>query len=244
MEPKIIDALKEFGLTDYEARVYYGSCIANIAGATEISKISKVPRARIYDILSTLSRKGWINIIDEKPTKYQAQDYNVIKIKLESEEKRLKKSKTAILEEIISYSKNDETDNYEAAQDLVLGRQKTIAEMRKWIHASRTNVLIVYFSKELIDELYSDLEASAKRGVTVDIILISGDDLKKTKRTKKLFNIRTGDETNPKHGNFLVDKKYCLNVFETDKDINAVFIQYSKCVLCINAWLNRFLERM
>ena len=116
--------------------------------------------------------------------------------------------------------------------------------MRKWIHASRTNILIVYFSKELIDELYTDLEASAKRGVTVDIILILGDNLKKTKRTKKRFNIRTGDEKNPKHGNFLVDKKYCLNVFESDKGLNAVFIQYSKCVLCINAWLNRFLERL
>ena len=113
MEQKIIESLKAFGLTDYEARVYYGACIANIAGATEISKISKVPRARIYDILSTLSRKGWINIIDGKPTKYQPQDYNVIKVKLEDEEKRLKKSKTAILEEIISYSKNYENENFD-----------------------------------------------------------------------------------------------------------------------------------
>ncbi|MEA2004113.1 MAG: helix-turn-helix domain-containing protein, partial [archaeon] len=74
MEQEIIRSLKEFGLTDYEARVYYGACIADIAGATELSKISEVPRARIYDVLSTLARKGWINIIDGKPTKYQPRD--------------------------------------------------------------------------------------------------------------------------------------------------------------------------
>ena len=242
MEHEIIRSLKEFGLTDYEARVYYGACIADIAGATELSKISEVPRARIYDILSTLARKGWINIIDGKPTKYQAQNYKIIKEKLESEEKRLKKSKTAILEEVISYSKNYENEDSEASQELILGKKDVLSKMRKWIAASKTNILILYFSDILIEELYADLERCGKRGIKIDIILNSEQQFRKTKKSKKLFNVRRGDEKYPKHGNFIVDKKYYLNIFEKNDDINAVQIYYNKCVLCINAWLNRFWE--
>ncbi len=242
MEQKIINALKEFGLTGYEARVYYSTCIAETAGATELSKLSEVPRARIYDILSTLARKGWINIVYGKPTKYRPTDFTAIKKKLEDEEKRLKKSKTEILEEIISYSNKEDEATSEAAQDLILSKEKVLRAIQNWIAASESDIMIIYFSDALLKELLSSLESKSKQGVKINIIMRLGQVMANPRKMRRLFNIRRGDEKNPKHGCLMVDKKYYQNVFEKEDDINSVVLHYSKCVLCINAWLNRLWE--
>jgi len=242
MEQKIINALKEFGLTDYEARVYYSACIAETAGATELSKLSEVPRARIYDILSTLARKGWINIVYGKPTRYRPADFTSIKKKLEDEEKRLKKSKTEILEEIISYSNKEEEATSEAAQDLMLGKEKVLKTIQNWIAASRSDIMIIYFSDAMLKELFTSLESKSRQGVKISIILRLGQKIENPRKMRRLFNIRRGDEKNPKHGCIMVDKKYYQNVFEKEDDINSVMLHYGKCVLCINAWLNRLWE--
>ena len=240
MEQQIIDSLKEFSLTDYEARVYYGACIAETAGATELSKLSDVPRARIYDILSTLARKGWINIIYGKPTKYQPADYAAIKKKLEEEERRLKKSKTKILEEIITYHKTEDKKTSEATQDLITGRENVLRTMQNGIAASRSDIMIAYFSDSLLEELFTSLESCSRRGIKISIILSSKQAMANPRKMKRRFKIKRGDEKHPKHGSFMVDRKHYQNVFESEDNANSVILHYNKCILCVNAWLNRF----
>ena len=57
-----LDALKTLGLTDYETRIYI-SLNSIISGtATEISQAPQVPRSRVYTILKSLSKKGFLEI--------------------------------------------------------------------------------------------------------------------------------------------------------------------------------------
>ncbi|MCD6092538.1 MAG: TrmB family transcriptional regulator [Candidatus Aenigmarchaeota archaeon] len=243
MEEKIINALKDFGLTDYEARVYYAVCISKIAPATELSKLSEVPRARIYDILSTLARKGWVNILEGTPTKYTSSNFNIIKKKVEEKENKLKKSKTVILEEIEAYSKGDEEVMSEAAQELILGKENVMKVITNLIQTSKSEIVINYFSDRLLNNLFSFLKDAKKRGVGVKIILNSKQKFTTNiRKMKKLFKMRKGVEGKPKHGGLLIDKRHYLNIFESKNDINAVAVYYKKCILCLNAWLNRVWE--
>ena len=64
--------LKEFGLTDYQARAYLALLELNVSTANQIPAISRVPRTKIYGIMRQLHDKGLVQIIPETPLKYRA----------------------------------------------------------------------------------------------------------------------------------------------------------------------------
>jgi HTH-type transcriptional regulator, sugar sensing transcriptional regulator len=55
---ELIQQLKQFGYTEYEAKAYVALVTENPATAYQVSKISGIPRARIYDTLDSLAEKG------------------------------------------------------------------------------------------------------------------------------------------------------------------------------------------
>ncbi|NOQ38302.1 hypothetical protein GQ472_05420, partial [archaeon] len=121
-------------------------------------------------------------------------------------------------------------------------KEKVLKTIQNWIAASRSDIMIIYFSSTLLEELFTSLELKSRQGVKITIILKSKQTMTNPRKMKRLFNIRRGNEKNPKHGCLMVDKKYYQNVFEKEDDINSVILYYSKCILCINAWLNRLRE--
>lgn len=63
--------LQDFGLSEYQARVYLALLELGVATASQIPQISKVPRTRIYITMSQLHEKGLVQIIPETPLKYK-----------------------------------------------------------------------------------------------------------------------------------------------------------------------------
>lgn len=67
-----IQRLKEFGLTDYQARVYLTLLDLGTASASQVPALSRVPRTRIYATVRQLHDKGLVQILPEKPLRYTA----------------------------------------------------------------------------------------------------------------------------------------------------------------------------
>lgn len=63
-------ALKEFGLTEYEAKVYVSLVESGTQAASELSRTSSIPYSKIYEILGNLERKGWVETEQGRPSKY------------------------------------------------------------------------------------------------------------------------------------------------------------------------------
>ena len=59
------------GLTEYEAKIYLALAVHGRMTVSEISKLSGVPRAKCYEVLSGLVLKGLVVIAGSKPTKYE-----------------------------------------------------------------------------------------------------------------------------------------------------------------------------
>lgn len=70
MKNEDIETLKKLGLTTYEANAYITLASLISATATDISKSSQIPRSKIYDVLKNLSNKGFIEIENGKPLRY------------------------------------------------------------------------------------------------------------------------------------------------------------------------------
>ena len=69
---EVLDALKSIGLNLYERKIFVALLAKGVATAAEVSEIATVPRSRSYDILESLSEKGFVMVQPSKPIKYVA----------------------------------------------------------------------------------------------------------------------------------------------------------------------------
>lgn len=74
----MFDTLKVAGLTEYEARVYLELVAAGSLTAKQVSQESGVPYTRIYDVISRLEKKGWIEKEEGRPIRVFATAPNTL----------------------------------------------------------------------------------------------------------------------------------------------------------------------
>lgn len=71
---QLIRNLEKFGLTENEAKAYVGLVSLREATAREVHELTNVPRAKIYEILNTLAKKGYLEVRQGSPTYFRAVD--------------------------------------------------------------------------------------------------------------------------------------------------------------------------
>nr|WP_283102364.1 helix-turn-helix domain-containing protein [Haloplanus sp. XH21] len=64
------------GLSEYEAATYVGLLRGGTSTAKEVASLADVPQSRVYDILDTLSDKGFVVIQEGRPKKFGPVDPN------------------------------------------------------------------------------------------------------------------------------------------------------------------------
>ncbi|MEN3059881.1 MAG: helix-turn-helix domain-containing protein [Candidatus Methanosuratincola petrocarbonis] len=65
-------ALKEAGLTDYEALAYLGLVFRGPTTAKALSDSTGIPHTRVYDVLGELERRGWVEVDASRPMRFRA----------------------------------------------------------------------------------------------------------------------------------------------------------------------------
>ncbi len=68
---RLIEALKSFGLSDYEAKALVALLSKGTLTAKEVSEISGIPRTSVYDVMDSLLSKGLVESFG-KPKKFKA----------------------------------------------------------------------------------------------------------------------------------------------------------------------------
>jgi len=71
---QLIGNLEKLGLTENEAKAYVGLVSLREATAREIHEVTNVPRAKIYEILNALAKKGYLEVRQGSPTYFRAVD--------------------------------------------------------------------------------------------------------------------------------------------------------------------------
>ncbi len=64
------EVLSELGLTQYETRAYLALLDKGVLTASQISEYADVPYSKIYEVLASLEKKGWIKTERGRPSKY------------------------------------------------------------------------------------------------------------------------------------------------------------------------------
>jgi sugar-specific transcriptional regulator TrmB len=63
-------ALREFGLTEYETIAYISLVKAGELTANDVSSFTTIPYSKVYTVLDTLEKKGWVEVKGGRPRQY------------------------------------------------------------------------------------------------------------------------------------------------------------------------------
>lgn len=77
--------LRQLGLSEYAARAYLALLELGVAEARDVSRLAKVPVAKVYSTLDQLALKGYVVIVPETPRRYAAEPMSRVMKRIEEE---------------------------------------------------------------------------------------------------------------------------------------------------------------
>ncbi len=182
------------GLTEYQASALAYLIFLGETKATALSKTSKVPSARIYDVLEQLAKMGLITIRPGRPLRYNPRPLEDIASSLISFRMNELKQKLKVLED---YTK----DFVETSKKVYLKGKKgtpmvpllrivsvgeiSLEETKKLYDAGEKEIQILSKAMEYFPEVADKLKEAVRRGVSVKIILMNPNILELDYRKKQ-----------------------------------------------------------
>jgi len=168
---ELLDRFKIFGLSDYEAKALIAIHSIEEGTASQVAKISGIPRASVYDSLRSLEKRGVVLVEHGKPLRYRAVPITTSlenlkryrEKELDSIHDQLEEAQETILEGIddLKVSGNIFDETYWA----IRGEDKVWTKFREVILDAQ-NSIIIGGSEEVL-RFSRELELARQRGVEV-----------------------------------------------------------------------------
>ncbi|HDI12494.1 MAG: hypothetical protein DRN83_01055 [Hadesarchaea archaeon] len=212
--------LRELGLTEYEARTYTTLVSNGPSTAGDLSKASNVPYSRIYEILSKLERKGWVEIRATRPIMYKAKaPAEVVRLLKIEREYQLKKLCDGIVRELEPlYEHKAETKKPNIW--IIRGGQNLIKKIWEMLARAKIEVLVSLppLDKELV-KLSSILPAMQAKNISMRMMVTEKSKIEpqlletvEIKRRKTLFG-----------GGVVIDGKEVLLVMGEEGELVGIW---------------------
>jgi len=134
--------LRELGLTDYETRAYLALLERGVLTASQVSENAGVPYSKVYEILTLLERKGWIETERGRPSRYypKAPSEALTTAKLQLEEKVKGWEKTILNELEPFYEKREIREKPDIW--ILRGEFSTVAKLKEMLDKTKTELMI------------------------------------------------------------------------------------------------------
>lgn len=154
------DRLKQLGLTQYEINAYLTLTAHHPVNGSQLSRYSGIARSRVYDVLRSLTRKGFV---------CQVENNQYIPLPPEELYKRLQQQFEEGLSSLKQQVTNASPDGVYEFIWSIRGYDQVIAKAREMINAARDELYVRLFP-ESGSLLAADLKAAEARGVGIRYI--------------------------------------------------------------------------
>lgn len=225
---QLISTLSRLGLNQYEAKAYISLLAIGSPTAGELAEDAKIPRSRVYDVLSSLEDKGFVVSRAGRPTKYKATDPSelvgvVKKHRQEDFEKsigELDRLSSVIVSQFKEISSKDSHSTQ--ASDMawtIQGNANIYSKINALIQKADKYVDISTSAKGLekkVSEIKDELKEAVGRGAQVKVITATDEKTENlASRIKEFADIKEDDSNIHKY--MLFDDSDAL-VFLTDSE--------------------------
>jgi sugar-specific transcriptional regulator TrmB len=189
-------SLQEFGLTDYEIRSYTGLLEIGPATANELSEASDVPYSKIYEVLGSLEKKGWVEMEHGRPSKYYPKPPSVaMEIARSQLENTLKTNETLILGELQPlYEKKGVRERPDIW--IVRGNFNVLARIRETLEHVQKEILasVPTIPDPVAEMLIPLVKSIAEKGVKVQLMTMKKPTSETMLKLTNLCEIRTREQ--------------------------------------------------
>lgn len=166
MSERIIEALEGLGFSMYEARAYIGLLKQNPVTGYQLSKVSGIPRSRIYETLDRLAARGYAISIQSDPVAFKPLAAKELLSQLQDKFD----STLSMLDKELSQFEND--NRMESTWNL-RGRDAILERARLMISRAEESVYLVGWA-DTLHALQPALEERVKKGCRV-VVISCGD---------------------------------------------------------------------
>lgn len=168
MDP--ISHLQEIGFTRYEAMIYVA--LVSHPGLTgyEVSKYSGVPRAKVYEVLESMTQRGHVLVAHEDDRQlYRALPHDLL---LDRYRTRLEQVVGGLREQLGVIEKLP----HDSPISTIRGHESVMQRAHEMIAEAGRSVLVSGFPQELLD-LRTGLQSKENSGLSIYALIYGTDDL-------------------------------------------------------------------
>ena len=222
-------SMREFGLTDYETSLYFELTSRQEANAAELSETSGIAYTKVYSVLSSLTRKGLVEIMRGKPVIFRTIDpeksLTILKQnKIEGISKAYEKAISSL--RAIRPSGVKPLVGEHGASWNISGKRNVINKLIEELGEVKKNVKVVFPEIDLLGKPILRRMIGEKPKVSFQILVS-----RKDRRFMRDFSgIEVGYSGTIKSRYAILDDKYCLMMaVETPDYWTGVFETCGNC---------------
>ncbi|MBD3249301.1 hypothetical protein GF336_04615 [Candidatus Woesearchaeota archaeon] len=172
--------LEEMGLSKYESKIYLTLISEGISTAKNISDITGIPYGKVYEIINTLSQKGFAMVLPSKPMKYSAvsPQQSIANARKEAR-KRFEKIESSLLRQLEPiFAKNKNFAGSKSSFLVINGRSNIVRRTEEMIKKAKKNINIQCSANSLSRLIIHKeaLKEAADNGVEISIAGITGSE--------------------------------------------------------------------
>jgi len=184
---EIVEMFKNLGLSDYEARAYATLIFSGPLKASKLSKESKVPQSKIYEVIDKLVDKRLVEIYTVRPKEFRAiAPETMLKNMLEERERKINEIKEKI-DTLITLLKPQDTQT-EVLEGVWTSKGKGwkdfIDRLCDMFDRTQNYAYVVTKTFSWSSKLANSVKSCIKRGVKIRTISIGGIDEYNVERAK------------------------------------------------------------
>lgn len=223
-------ARSAFDLNEYEVKTWTALLSRNESTAGELAEISTVPRSRVYDILESLTEKGFVIKKKGSPIKYKtvtpeealAAAKNNALGNADKESKEFEKvKKSASYKELEKLYGEGSVALEKDVSGLIKGRRNINAQLLSLVSKAKKSLTICTTKDGVIrkaETLGKELKKAKTRGVSVNLAapLDSLDELPTA--LKKIANVKKNHGRDARF--VVVDNEHVLFILNDDKEVH------------------------
>jgi len=159
-----VETFQSFGFTEYEAKCFVALARIGAGTAKEVSDVSGVPRARVYDCMDGLEDRGIVDVGNSSPRRFRAADIEeVVDILRRGYDRRL-----GSLEEYLGRLESPSETDDDGSVWMTEGDEEVSERAEGLIRSAEGELLLAVAVEGLLTEdVREALTDAAERGVTI-----------------------------------------------------------------------------
>lgn len=184
MSEKIRVLLKKAGLTDYEVNAYVILLEKGVLTAKQISYGAQIPFSKVYQVLNSLEKKGWVEVSRKRPSRYLPKSpETALKAARAAMEEEWAQIERTVADELVPlYEKIKTKEKYDIW--ILRGLPNIVSKFKEIVKNCREEMLIAFPSikEDFLMDFYSLLRSFVGEKVQVRFMVSKelGENVNKT----------------------------------------------------------------